>query len=119
MYNNLKEGKKVKLFFDQFRTPISVLDAARVINNLSGLDIKTNTINVGGLERLSRVELGERLCGIAGFDETLIEKISMNDLPELPQAADVSLNTEKLQSYGVKLKSIDNSIEEIISAIRG
>ncbi|MGE5796851.1 MAG: SDR family oxidoreductase [Ignavibacteria bacterium] len=118
MYNNLKEGKKVKLFFDQFRTPISIPDAASVINELSGFNIKTETINVGGLERLSRADLGERLCRIAQFDETLIEKISMNDLPELPQAADVSLNTEKLQSYGVKLKSIDNSIEEIISVNR-
>jgi dTDP-4-dehydrorhamnose reductase len=119
MYNNLKEGKKVKLFFDQFRTPISIPDAARVINELSGFNIKTETINVGGLERLSRAALGERLCRIAQFDETLIEKISMNDLPELPQAADVSLNTEKLQSYGIKVNSLDNSIKEIISEISG
>jgi hypothetical protein len=41
----------------------------------------------------------------------------MNDLPELPQAADVSLNTEKLQSYGIKVNSLDNSIKEIISEI--
>ncbi len=118
MYNYFQDGKKVKLFHDQFRTPISVLEAARVINHLSRLNIKNETINVGGLERVSRSELGEKLCGIAGFDTDLIEKISMSEFPDLPQVADVSLNANKLQSYGVKLHSINNSIKEIISEIR-
>jgi dTDP-4-dehydrorhamnose reductase len=114
MYNNLKERMKVKLFDDQFRTPISLQGAARVIEQLSRLNIKGETINVGGLERISRAELGERLCAITGFDPNLIEKISMSDVPDLPQVADVSLNTDKLQSYGIKLNNTDDAIKEVL-----
>lgn len=115
MYLNLKQGKKVKLFYDQFRTPLSLLEASRMINELCKLDIKTETINFGGVNRLSRYELGEKLCEIANLDKNLLEKISLNDLPELPQVADVSMNTDKLQSYGIKQKDIEESITEILS----
>ncbi|HVO75712.1 MAG TPA: NAD(P)-dependent oxidoreductase [Ignavibacteriaceae bacterium] len=114
MYKNLKEGKKVKLFYDQFRTPISIRDSARVINELNKKNLKSEILNAGGLERVSRTELGERLCKTAGFDESLIEKVSMSELPELPQVADVSMNTEKLRSFGIKLNSIDNAIKEVL-----
>lgn len=114
MYNKFKEGKKVKLFYDQYRTPLSVTDAAEIIKELSGTDIKAETINAGGLERLSRAELGERLCSIAGFNPRLIEKISMSEIPDIPQVADVSLNTDKLQSYGIKANNIETAIREIL-----
>jgi len=114
MYDNLKNNKRVKLFYDQYRTPISLKEIARVINQLCGTDIKNEIINTGGKERVSRVELGEILCEEAGFDKTLIDKISMNELKDIPMAADVSMNTEKLQSYGIKLKSIEESIKEIL-----
>jgi len=114
MYDNFKSNKKVKLFYDQFRTPISLKEVARVINKLCRIDIKEEIINTGGKERISRVELGELLCDAAGFDKSLIERISMNEFKDIPMVADVSMNTEKLQSYGIKLKSIEVSIKEII-----
>lgn len=114
MYDNLKNNKRVKLFYDQYRTPISLKEIARVINQLCGTDIKNEIINTGGKERVSRVELGEILCEEAGFDKTLIDKISMNELKDIPMAADVSMNIDKLQSYGIKLKSIEESIKEIL-----
>ena len=33
---------------------------------------------------------------------------------EIPMVADVSMNTDKLQSYGIKLKTIEESIKEIL-----
>ncbi|MDO8550855.1 MAG: sugar nucleotide-binding protein, partial [Ignavibacteria bacterium] len=114
MYDNFKNNKKVKLFYDQFRTPISLNEVARVINKVCKIDIKNEIINTGGKERISRVELGEILCNEAGFDKFLIEKISMNEFKEIPMVADVSMNTEKLQSYGIKLKGVEESIKEIL-----
>ena len=38
------------------------------------MDIKGETINLGGLERVSRYELGEILCSLAGFDKNLTSK---------------------------------------------
>jgi len=113
MYDKLKAGQKVKVFYDQFRSPLSVLEAARIINHLCISDIKDNIINFGGRERLSRYEFGLKLCNAAGFDESLLKKTSMYDLPDLPHVADVSMNVEKLQSFAIVLKSIEDSLNEI------
>jgi len=115
MYEDLKNNKKIKLFYDQFRTPVSLLEAARIIGSLCNNDIKGEIINTGGKERLSRVELGEILCDNARLDKSLIEKISMEEFKDLPMVADVSMNTEKLQSYGIKIKSVEESINEILN----
>ncbi|HZH71673.1 MAG TPA: sugar nucleotide-binding protein [Mariniphaga sp.] len=114
MYENFRNNKRVKLFYDQYRTPISLKEAAKIINQLCDFDIKGEVINLGGKDRVSRLELGELLCDAAGFDKSLIDKISMNEIEDIPMAADVSLNTDKLQSYGIKLKSIDDSVREVI-----
>ncbi len=114
MYADLKAGKKVKLFVDQYRTPLSLLDARRMIAEICRLDIKNEIINSGGLDRVSRFETGEILCKVANLDKSLLEKISMDDFGDYPQVADVSMNTDKLQSYGIKTHELDESIEEIL-----
>ena len=114
MFLDLRNGKSVKLFADQYRTPLSLKEASRIINELFSSDIKSEIINFGGLERVSRYELGERLCEIANFDKNLLTKIKMDDVPDLQKVEDVSMNTDKLQSFGFKQKTLDEMILEII-----
>ena len=114
MYNNLKEGNKVKLFTDQFRTPLALHDATKMISELIQKEIKNEIINFGGPERVSRFQLGEKLCEIASLDKNLLVPISMNDIPGMPQVADVSMNTEKLQSFGIQQKNIDECLSQIV-----
>jgi dTDP-4-dehydrorhamnose reductase len=114
MYDSLRSGKEVKLFYDQFRTPLSLFEAAKIISEIIERDIHTETINFGGKERLSRLEIGERLCDAAGFDKNLLVKTSMYESGDSQQVADVSMNTDKLQSLGIKLKSFDESLTEIL-----
>jgi len=116
MYENFENNKPVKLFYDQYRTPLSFFEAGRIINKLTGSELKGEIINLGGKERVSRLEMGEVLCNLAGFDKNLIEKVSMGDLPDYPAVEDVSMDTGKLQSYGIKLKSIEESVKEIITS---
>lgn len=113
MYKALKEGKKSRLFIDQYRTPISLINASEIISELVKSEIKGVLLNFGGVERVSRVELGELLCETAGFDKHLIEKIKMSDITGFPAVADVSLNTDKLRSFGIKQKSLAESVREI------
>lgn len=113
MFENLKIRKLVKLFSDQFRTPISLNDASRIIIELASIGVKEETINLGGLERVSRYELGEILCSIAGFDIDLLQKITMDEIPNFPKVEDVSLNTEKLQSFVLKPRTIEENIRVI------
>jgi dTDP-4-dehydrorhamnose reductase len=113
MYDNFKKGKRPRLFSDQFRTPLSLINAAEMISEMVKTDIKNIVLNFGGKEKVSRVELGEMLCEIAGYDKNLIERIRMSDIPGFPAVADVSLNTEKLQSLGFRIKSLEEAIREI------
>lgn len=114
MNAELNNGRAVKLFSDQFRTPISLKDVARIILQIATMDINNETINLGGVERVSRYELGEILCSVAGYDKSLLQKISLDDLPELPKVVDVSLDTDKLQSFGIKQNSIEGNILNLI-----
>jgi dTDP-4-dehydrorhamnose reductase len=113
IYNELKNNRQVKLFTDQFRTPISLNDASRIISELATMDIKHETFNVGGCERVSRYEMAEMLCSIANFNKNLLLKIRIDDIPNFPKVEDVSLNTDKLQSLGLCTKSIEENILEI------
>ena len=113
MFESLKKGNEIKVFTDQFRTPISVLESARVIKELVKKNIKNEIINLGGEERVSRAELAELLCEIAEFDKNLLNKINMNDIPDCVGVKDVSLNTDKLTSFGIKIKSLENSVREV------
>lgn len=115
IYEQLKNKQPVKLFIDQYRTPLSLLEAARMIEELIKLDISFEIINFGGIERVSRYELGERLCDIAKLEKSLLQKITMDEVPDLPKVQDVSLNTDKLRSLGINQKSIEESITEILS----
>lgn len=110
MYLNLKDGIPVKLFTDQFRTPLELSKAASIINELIMKDISREIINLGGSERVSRFELGEILCNTARFDKKLLQPVTMDDVPDLPKVADVSLDTGKLRSFGIKQISIEDSI---------
>ncbi|MCI0474256.1 MAG: NAD(P)-dependent oxidoreductase, partial [Ignavibacteria bacterium] len=71
-YEYLKKGKEVRLFKDQFRTPLSLLEAADFINKLIISEAKNEIINFGGAERVSRFEIGKAICEECGFDKSLI-----------------------------------------------
>lgn len=114
MYPKLKEGKEVKLFTDQYRTPLSLFDAAKMISDLIYKNIKSEIINFGGLKRVSRYQLGEILCDIAGLNKNLLVKIKMDDVPDLVKVEDVSMNTDKLQALGLQSRSIADNIIEFL-----
>ncbi|MDP3150540.1 MAG: SDR family oxidoreductase [Ignavibacteria bacterium] len=114
MYNRLKKGISISLFIDQYRTPLALHDAARIIREIIQKNLKSETLNFGGLERVSRFELGEILCKCTKLDKNLLQKISLNDLPNYPAVADVSMNTDKLQSYGIKQQTMEEAIIHIM-----
>jgi dTDP-4-dehydrorhamnose reductase len=116
MFNKLKAGVKVKVFHDQYRSPLSVIEASRIVNFLCESNAAGIVINFSGPERLSRFDLAEMTCKAAGLNESLLEKISMYDIPDLPHVADVSMNVEKLKLLGYPLKSVEDSLQEILKS---
>ena len=114
IYDELQNNKPVKLLTDQIRTPISLKDASRIIADLTEMDLTEEIINLAGLERVSRYELGEMLCSIAGFDKNFLQKITTEEIPNYPKVEDVSLNIDKLQSFELKPTNIEENILKII-----
>lgn len=112
-YENLKGGNEVKLFKDQFRTPLSLYEASEFINDLISLDIRNEVINFGGSEKVSRLDIGKTLCDVCGFDKNLVKEISCREVQGIPQVPDVSMNTGKLRSLGLTQKSFRESVHHI------
>ncbi len=112
-YGKFSRGEQAALFHDQYRTPLALHEAARLIAQLVIEFPESGIYNFGGCERISRAELGKRLCRIAGFDESLVKEISMKEVQTVHKVADVSMNIEKLNSIGLHRKTVDESIAEM------
>jgi dTDP-4-dehydrorhamnose reductase len=88
----LRGGQPVQLFFDEFRTPVSLADAARAVVGLARSE-HCGLIHVAGPQRLSRYELIERVArrlSIAGPWLVPVSRLSAQG-PE-PRPADLSLD---------------------------
>jgi dTDP-4-dehydrorhamnose reductase len=108
----LRSGENLKLFVDEFRTPVSAMTAAAGL--LLALRVAPGTINLGGKERLSRYEFGLLLAEVFGFDRSLILPIYQKDLQMIaPRAADVSLDINKAIELGYNLPSLRSELEAI------
>lgn len=117
VYDKLIRSEKVQLFDDQFRTPLSFYEAANIIKQIIIKDISKEIINVGGLEKVSRFELGKILCEEAGFDLSLLIPNKMSEVDGIYKVADVSMNTGKLTSYGVTIKNLREQVKQVLGEL--
>jgi len=91
----LRAGRSVKLFADEFRTPIWLEDAARACVRISATDLR-GVMHLGGPERLSRLEMGERIAAAVGAPAHLLEAGSQAESgSHESRARDVSLNSSR------------------------
>lgn len=112
LYNNLKTGNPAKLFTDQYRTPLTLHETARIIREFIEKKITGEIINIAGDERVNRFEIGGLLCESAGFDMKLLIPVTMDEGGALYKVADVSMNNDKMKSYGIYPKPLIKMIKE-------
>lgn len=87
----LQNGQPLKLFVDEFRTPVWVADAARALIALAQTDA-TGLIHVAGPQRLSRHDLVAQAAELLGIAAPRLERISRLDIPAAEaRPADLSL----------------------------
>jgi dTDP-4-dehydrorhamnose reductase len=67
----LCQGQPLPLFEDEWRTPLSLATAARALVTLAAAEM-TGLIHLGGPERLSRLEMGQRLAAFLGADPSVL-----------------------------------------------
>lgn len=114
VFDELKAGRKIKLFADQFRSALSLQESARMIGELIEKDIAGETINFGGEARVSRYGLGKEICRVCNLDESLIEPVTMEGANAMYKVPDVSMNIDKLKQIGIQPKSFSESVEEVL-----
>jgi dTDP-4-dehydrorhamnose reductase len=108
---NLKAGKELNLFIDEFRTPISGTTAAKGL--LLAIDRFEGIFNLGGKERISRFDFGCLLAEVLQFPSHLLKTCRQQDLTmAAPRSPDTSLDSSKAFALGYQPLSLK---EELIA----
>jgi dTDP-4-dehydrorhamnose reductase len=107
----LREGRPLRLFTDQHRTPIDPESVAQAIAALLHREA-AGVFHLGGPERLSRHELGLRVAAQLGLDPRPIQAVRQADLVlDAPRAADASLDSRHARAtLGWEPRSVDQAI---------
>ncbi|MHA1231067.1 MAG: SDR family oxidoreductase [Candidatus Helarchaeota archaeon] len=106
-------NETISAYFDQYRTPISVLDIARVIKSIIQNKNRINykIFNIAGPEILSRYEMALETCEVFGFNKSLIKKAKCPD-PLMP--ANLALDTSRISNLlNFKFKNFKDRLIEI------
>ena len=90
----LRSGERLICFADEWRTPLGLLDAARALVALARSDF-TGLLHLGGPERLSRLEMAQRLAAYLGADPQLLVETSRTAAEGEPRPRDTSLNSSR------------------------
>ena len=103
----LRAGERVTFFDDEFRSPILVDDLAAQIWEIAALDPdeRLGVWHLVGPERLSRLDVGRRLCGRFGLDESLIDVASAASMGE-PRPRDLMLSSERVSRLTLRARPI-------------
>jgi dTDP-4-dehydrorhamnose reductase len=91
----LREGRPVTLFRDEWRTPLQLNTAARALVELAFSDY-SGLLHVGGPERLSRLEMGQRLAEALGVDgSSIVSSTRAEHAAPEPRPKDTSLDSSR------------------------
>jgi dTDP-4-dehydrorhamnose reductase len=91
----LRQGRSMTLFSDEWRTPLSLATAARALLAIIGSDI-VGMLHLGGPERMSRLEMGQRLAVCLGVDASAIVAAPRSSVPTTePRPRDTSLDCSR------------------------
>jgi dTDP-4-dehydrorhamnose reductase len=89
----LREGRPLRLYIDQHRTPIDPESVAHAVAALLSRDA-AGTFHLGGPERLSRHELGLRVAALLSLDPRPIAAVRQSDLAfDAPRSPDASFDS--------------------------
>lgn len=92
-----KTGQTLRLYTDEFRSPIAAMETARAVWELAVRN-QPGTYHVAGRERLSRWQIGLLLAQRWPHLNPRLEPASLKEYNGAPRAPDTSLNCGKAQA---------------------
>jgi dTDP-4-dehydrorhamnose reductase len=115
--DQLGAGKPIRLFADEWRTPLGLHVAAGCLPLVARSGYR-GVLHLGGTERMSRWEMGRRLARWLGRDPALVEadQAAQRDLAE-PRPQDVSLDSRRIYTEfpGLPRPGFEESLHELLS----
>jgi dTDP-4-dehydrorhamnose reductase len=116
LINAILAGKELRLFFDEFRTPLSGGSAARGL--LQALNCAPGILHLGGRERLSRYDFGVKLTRALGRPGAPLTAVSRKEAGfdvgfRAPRPADVSLDSSKAMALGYNPLPVDDELKAL------
>jgi dTDP-4-dehydrorhamnose reductase len=116
MINALKGGKELRLFLDEYRTPIGGKTAAGglllVIEKVKGI------IHLGGRERISRYDFGLLMTDIIGIHKTRLVPCRQKEMVmAAPRSPDVSLDSSKAFALGFNPLPLREELRKLLNGI--
>jgi dTDP-4-dehydrorhamnose reductase len=114
----LKEGKKLSLFVDEFRTPVSGTTAARGL--LLALEKQVEgLLHLGGKESISRYQFGCLMAEVLQLPQENIETCLQKDVPmSAPRSPNVSLDSSKAFALGYSPLSLREELMLITNSLK-
>ena len=108
----LRDGKELRLFVDEFRTPVSGKSAAQGL--LLALEKVQGLIHLGGKERVSRYEFGQWMVEILELPASGIKASRQAEVKmAAPRPPDVCMDSSKAFALGYDPASIRESLAEL------
>jgi dTDP-4-dehydrorhamnose reductase len=108
----LRQGKSLKLFTDEYRTPASGSAIAQGI--LLALHHEIPYLHLGGREKLSRYEFGLKLAQRLQLSQKLILPCKQADVPmAAPRPADVALDSSLAFAIGYTPAEIVEELQQL------
>ncbi|MGO9018261.1 MAG: SDR family oxidoreductase [Syntrophobacteraceae bacterium] len=112
LINDMKNGRHINLFMDEYRTPVSAANAAQGI--LLALSKTNGIVHIGGLERISRFEFGKLLRDVAGVPNAKLNACTRQSIQmAAPRPADVSLDSTRAVALGFEPGPLREELERL------
>lgn len=120
----LSQGQQVEFFSDEFRCPVYVKDMVDVILSLTktwfpddGKKVQV-LLNVGGPDRVSRLQMAESVAVVRGYNPSIIKSVSASSVNRgVASPPDISMDITKLtQILGIKPISFQDGVRSTLDA---
>ncbi len=113
MLSVFQSKKEIRLFKDEYRTPVSCYSAAQGL--LLAIDTFDGIIHLGGKQSVSRYQFGKQLANYCNFDTSLILPILQEEIPmAAPRPENVSLDSSLSYSKGYKPPMINDEFKRLL-----
>lgn len=113
MVRTLREKRELKLFTDEFRTPVDTDSAAEGL--LMALEKRGVLLHLGGRQRMSRFTMGCLVADVLKADHSLLRLLRLKNLPmPAPRSPDVSLQSERAYALGYAPADFTTAMEKLV-----